>query len=408
MAAAMSAVAEPPQVGGLVAVAGLLGIYMVACADGRDGTVDLVAMGDADDVDGIAMARCTPAEAPTEEAKVVGSALALDRRRPADGECQDMGNSSVLEALMAASRGEGDKSRQLPGEILEYIEIPYVVGAATTDMIFEAHALEGKVGGVRPYEIPDEEDAEDYVSGGFDNGRPVARIQLNLRQLLSNTGGRVWDSSIVLAAWLAEGGREKLSLPALGGKVLELGAGLGVLGLAAAQLLRGSGCSVVMSDYDVDVLDRLLTNIKLNFASRPSEEQPTVAMIDFRDFERGRLSKDELAQRYSEHLGAYECVIAADIVYQQSHTTLSLVIDAMLRPERDAGPQPCAIMILPDSRPGLQTFADNARSEAYGGLHLSCAPIDSGCAMMRRLRQARRGLGANQSFSLYTLTRRRQ
>eukprot|EP00927_Polykrikos_kofoidii_P050508 TRINITY_DN44418_c0_g1_i1.p1 TRINITY_DN44418_c0_g1~~TRINITY_DN44418_c0_g1_i1.p1 ORF type:complete len:437 (+),score=67.77 TRINITY_DN44418_c0_g1_i1:148-1311(+) len=385
---------------------------MVAFADDCSGRVDLIALtADAEDADDVEVARCGLADPPASvlEASTDDSETArqLEYHKPCTSKSQ---NDRSLQSILATSSDR--RARDLPSEKIDWIVVPYVIGGLATDDVFESCGCSPgvKVGGVRTREHEDSEDEEVGAQGSTpptqDDDKPTASIQLNLRQLLSATGGRVWDSSLVFSAWLAEGGCDRLPLPLNGaGKVLELGAGLGVLGLAVAQVLQGSGTKLVMSDYDVEVLDRLSQNIKLNFASRPSDEQPSLAMIDFRDFEPAKLKDAGVQERYSEHFAAYDCILAADIVYQNSHAQLSLVIDALLRPETDGRPIPCAMLVLPDSRPSLQAFVDFAATTAGGSMHVTCARIANDCGLMKRLRRARQGLGANQSFSLYTLTR---
>ena len=62
-----------------------------------------------------------------------------------------------------------------------------------------------------------------------------------------------------------------------------------------------------------------------------------------------------------------------------------------------------ALFCSPDSRPRIAEFVDAVQD---AGFDCAIDRVDNGCAMMRRLRCARPGFGANQSFSFYTLTRR--
>merc|ERR1712224_888785 len=97
--------------------------------------------------------------------------------------------------------------------------------------------------------------------------------------------------------------------------------------------------------------------------------QPVTTVVDFRDFMPGVLSQHQIVEKYDGLLGSFDCIIAADIVYESSeqggHATLSRVVDAMMKPGCDA----CALFLLPDSRPGLQLFADRSRQD----MDVACA-----------------------------------
>jgi predicted nicotinamide N-methyase len=102
----------------------------------------------------------------------------------------------------------------------------------------------------------------------------------------------LWTSSIVLA----ENALNDKTLR--GKKVLEIGCGLGLVGLAAAW----SGADVTMTDYDADALLFARWNAITN-APPPGGGTITVRSLDWRDPPGER----------------YDVILGADIVYEQRH-----------------------------------------------------------------------------------------
>jgi len=117
----------------------------------------------------------------------------------------------------------------------------------------------------------------------------------------------LWASSIALACALREG-------VGLSGKsVLELGCGLGLAGIAAAQ----AGAVVCMTDYEPDALEFA----RFNAARNLSPEELT------------RVSFRLLDWRNAGETGSFDMVIGADIVYdRQNFTALLSCARRNLRP----------------------------------------------------------------------------
>ncbi|CAE7943667.1 unnamed protein product [Symbiodinium sp. KB8] len=201
----------------------------------------------------------------------------------------------------------------------------------------------------------------------------VGEVRLVLHKVLESIGGRLWDASLLQASWLAEHRRKLPQATGAGLKLLEVGAGLGLLGLTAQKLLPEA--QVVMTDYDPAVLAAIETNIAANF--REDERKPTTGRLDFRDFTSAALEASggeppggtlkELVE--TGQLGSFHLVLGSDVVYDSYHgRQLALVISAMLLPQRDhQGPAPCAVFLLPDSRPRLASFV-----QALPSAGLSC------------------------------------
>ena len=107
----------------------------------------------------------------------------------------------------------------------------------------------------------------------------------------SLTGAAVWDSSFVLAAWLPSLGM------AASCRVLEVGAGAGLLAITAAQL----GAEVTATDADDRVLSLLADNATLNGA----ELRTTVLAW----------GNDAALQTLDAGMGGWDIILAADCIY---------------------------------------------------------------------------------------------
>ena len=209
--------------------------------------------------------------------------------------------------------------------------------------------------------------------------------------------------------------------------MLELGAGLGIVGLACA--IAYPHMRVVLSDYDTYVLANLRESLKLNGpASAPQKERngseshaltfgtlnpetsrhaptlsvPTASL---------QLEGWEHASEYKDLAGQCDCLVAADVVYEQSHCALAQLCLTLLAPTQRAAnnsdeqttTRPCAIFMLPDSRPRLREFVDALEAAR---LSLQIERVAPSAQLTRRLRDTHEGWGAGDAtFSLYFVTR---
>jgi len=107
----------------------------------------------------------------------------------------------------------------------------------------------------------------------------------------------VWPSSVILATRLA-------NAPGAGRTLLELGCGLGIVSITALR----SGFDVLSTDYYEDALLFARANAWRNLA-----REPAVRMVDWR-----ALPPD---------LGAYDLVVAADVLYEMTYA--ELIADAL-------------------------------------------------------------------------------
>jgi predicted nicotinamide N-methyase len=169
----------------------------------------------------------------------------------------------------------------------------------------------------------------------------------------------LWPSARVLAAHVLEtGARAGPKRP----RLLELGCGLGLVAMAALR----AGYDVVATDYYADALRFTRAN-----ASRAVGREPATRLVDWRSF--------------PADLGRFDCVVAADVLYEREYATL--VSAAVAR------------TLLPD---GLAIIADPGRVAAPDFLaHLA---TDGLAVAGAELRPFQEGV-IRQTITLYTLRR---
>uniref|UniRef100_A0A7S1TZU8 Calmodulin-lysine N-methyltransferase n=1 Tax=Phaeomonas parva TaxID=124430 RepID=A0A7S1TZU8_9STRA len=179
----------------------------------------------------------------------------------------------------------------------------------------------------------DDGDDGDDDSGADAAGAPGATVAtaITVRELTRFVGGHgsvIWESGVALAQLL-------LLNPAIsrGRRVLELGSGCGVAGLAAARC----GARVVLTDNQGDVVENLRANVARNGADNTA---------DVRALEWGSAVRegDAEAERF-------EVLLGADLVYNpRCAYSLALAIQAHL--EEDG----IFLGVSPAGRPGFLLF----------------------------------------------------
>ncbi|MBX2991132.1 MAG: methyltransferase domain-containing protein [Bacteroidetes bacterium] len=143
----------------------------------------------------------------------------------------------------------------------------------------------------------------------------------------------VWTSSLELARWCLEDGVLR------GKRVLELGCGLGLAGIAAAQ----AGAIVTFSDYETDALDFVRYNVQRNLPAHVVESSIDVIQFDW---------------RRPPLLEPFDVVIAADVVYEQRmFAAIKHVLSLLLAPNG------IAVMTEPGRSVGEMFFASLKDSE---------------------------------------------
>lgn len=91
-------------------------------------------------------------------------------------------------------------------------------------------------------------------------------------------------------------------------RILELGAGTGMLSIVASKILQTSNVEVVATDYHPDVLDNLSKNIDTNFRTSSSGTRITVAALDW-----------ENPVYESPFDRTFDIILAADVIYHPCH-----------------------------------------------------------------------------------------
>lgn len=142
-------------------------------------------------------------------------------------------------------------------------------------------------------------------------------VQLNDAPLLiadhTSVGLQSWGSAILLAERICAAPNH-FGLPVSeekGGplRVLELGAGTGLLSIVIAKLLPFSQTSVIATDYHPDVLANLIANVHANFPSVSSSQLPVeVHALDWQCPSSSSLPHE-----------TFDMVIAADVIYHPEH-----------------------------------------------------------------------------------------
>ncbi|KEP51872.1 methyltransferase domain protein [Rhizoctonia solani 123E] len=184
-------------------------------------------------------------------------------------------------------------------------------------------------------------------------------------------GLQTWGSACILAERIA---RDPLAfgLPdtspdsssrSKGARVLELGAGTGLLSLLAGKLVECAGAmtgnvdskyTIVATDYHPAVLANLRANVQGNFPDSSAESD---SLIDVQTLD-CQASKTPVDPPFDQ---PFDVIFGADVVYELSHITLVRgVVERLLRkPSYKLGARPAYFHLIMPLRP---THADEANS----------------------------------------------
>lgn len=157
---------------------------------------------------------------------------------------------------------------------------------------------------------------------------PSASLELTIHEptlTADNLGLKTWASSYLLSKRLLQ-----LPLPpfAPGARILELGSGTGLVGLAAAG--TWDDVPVLLTDLP-SIVPNLLRNVNANRAKLRSSVD--VAVLDWRDNAGTREERDK-----------FDLVLAADPVYSREHPVL---VAGMVAAWMKQGPRGRAVVEIP-------------------------------------------------------------
>jgi SAM-dependent methyltransferase len=244
----------------------------------------------------------------------------------ADGDNSDCAYDSELEILQAdplerafaikwltgfitrsdiwIASSESDEDAQVRAGVLE--EAASLLSAFTGSEGDEDVAL------TRTFSFPIHSDRD----GSEIASRKIVAVELNDAPLSkddhTSVGLQSWGSSILLADRLCLE-PDWFSLTPRSGddtlRILELGAGTGMLSIVASKILQPSPVEIVATDYHPDVLGNLTENVKTNFPSSQFPRAPiTVTPLDWE-----HPSYDAPLDR------PFDIILAADVIYHPSH-----------------------------------------------------------------------------------------
>ena len=188
---------------------------------------------------------------------------------------------------------------------------------------------------------PDPALTRDFSFPRSDGGSPVC-VQLNDGALLTtdhtSVGLQSWASSIILAeriCWEPSSFHfDSLLRP--GVRILELGAGTGLLSIVVSKFLPSA--EVIATDYHPDVLANLRSNVSTNVSGQ-DQSSIFVHALDW--------SNPPTDGPFSE--GSFDMVLAADVIYHPDHARwIKYCAQRYLRRSRDGEPyKPMFWLIIP-------------------------------------------------------------
>jgi hypothetical protein len=173
------------------------------------------------------------------------------------------------------------------------------------------------------------------------------------------TGYGIWCASLAMARWMASPDIESRFRNKT---ILELGAGCGVPGLAAAHYTAAS--RVYVTDLNPTTVDNLQYNVDLNFENdntNNKQQRVIASTIDWDD--ETTWPKEKL-----------DFVIGSDLIYQASIVPLlKKVVMGLLKPESGR-----FLYVAPDTgRDGLPQFIESMKSDGCELINVKKAPDES-------------------------------
>ncbi|KAK0549674.1 hypothetical protein OC846_001648 [Tilletia horrida] len=205
---------------------------------------------------------------------------------------------------------------------------------------------------------PPEDAASDQA--GPDNSQQDDRKQLKSYQAAAAVGVQTWAAAAFLSDWLIRditklhGSLDVSKCSTVSPlRIIELGAGTGLVGLAVAQHLatnrKDLNFEVCLTDFHEQVLDNLRYNVEENLPASDSTTQSAsirvhVKALDWEEIHTGGQWTSD--QWWPSQKGSWSTILAADCVYSPSHATWLASTMAFLLAKPDVDPHARAIMIM--------------------------------------------------------------
>jgi len=222
------------------------------------------------------------------------------------------------------------------------------------------------------------------------DGAGLIRIRLNDGALLTtdhtSVGLQSWASSIILAeriCWEPSPFHfDALDRP--GVRILELGAGTGLLSIVASKFLPST--EIIATDYHPDVLSNLRSNVSTNVSGQ-DQSSISVQALDW--------SSPPTDGPFSE--GSFDMILAADVIYHPDHAQWikSCVQRYLRRSHHSDSYRPVFWLIIPLRSTGRHEGMDASVEQVFPTLDPMAEPSGKGeLAILRREEIARRnGVG---------------
>ncbi|KAJ7638354.1 putative methyltransferase-domain-containing protein [Roridomyces roridus] len=266
-------------------------------------------------------------------------------------------DSGYASAVVSDDEGDGDEPVDSDSDPLEQLR---------ADPFERACAIKWITGLIARIDLPtadgDAEDARDNLleeaSALLAQFSPTFTVEVELNDApLSNSdhtsvGLQSWGSAIVLAERLCA---DPASFDLVSGRplrILELGAGTGLLSIAVAKLLPHS--TVIATDYHPAILANLGLNIRTNFPLDPA-----------------RITAVELDWAQPVLAGAldapFDVILAADVVYHCDHARwIRVCVERLLRRPNSTEKGGTFHLIVPLRISGRNEGMDRTVDEAFG------------------------------------------
>ncbi|KXN85764.1 hypothetical protein AN958_10947 [Leucoagaricus sp. SymC.cos] len=222
----------------------------------------------------------------------------------------------ITRSDMWVELAEGDDEGEDGGEATARAKL--VEEATAILSLFSTDEEEEEFAVTRTFTFPLSSDAD---SKGIEEQR-VIKVELNDAPLLlqdhTSVGLQSWASSIILSERIAASPSLFSLLPSSSTsyhrklRILELGAGTGLLSIVAAKISAEieSKPIIVATDYHPDVLENLKKNVHTNFPSSDSSKAYPIDVESF-DWEHPRYDAP-----FDER---FDVILAADVVYHPDH-----------------------------------------------------------------------------------------